>query len=417
VTTGKKLLLLGSLYLAQGLPFGFFTVALPVLLREQGMSLPLIGLTHLLSLPWALKFAWAPFVDGVHAPRLGRRRAVIVPLQLASSAVLAALALAATPGAVWPLAVAVLLVNVCAATQDIATDALAVEVLGVHERGLGNGLQVGGYRTGMILGGGFMLGVFDRAGWTAAFLSMSVLLLATTVPILAHREPPRATPVKSGALEVLGAALARPGLRRWLAVPAVFKIGEWAASAMLKPYLADQLLAARRLANQGLADPKLSMGDIGKILGYVGFGCGLFGAVIGGLWTPWLGRRRALLVFGALQTLAIASISLAVEFPSVQMFYAISAVEHVTSGMATAALFTAMMDFCRPEHAGTDYTIQASVVVIGSSIATALSGFSVDAIGYSPHFFLAAGLSLAAVLVVLAYRPSDPSFALVAPRR
>src|SRR6185295_3670332 len=103
-----KLLVLGSLYLAQGLPFGFFTQALPVLLREKGLALPLIGLSSLLALPWALKFLWAPLIDGVRAPRIGRRRAVILPLQFASAAVLATLALAATPGALWAMAIAVL---------------------------------------------------------------------------------------------------------------------------------------------------------------------------------------------------------------------------------------------------------------------------------------------------------------------
>jgi predicted MFS family arabinose efflux permease len=171
---------------------------------------------------------------------------------------------------------------------------------------------------------------------------------------------------------------------------------------MLKPYLADQ---------------KQSIGDIGAMLGYVGFGSALLGALIGGLWTPWLGRRRALLAFGTLQTLAIASIALAIQYPSVPMFYAISSVEHVTSAMATTALFTAMMDSCRLDHAGTDYSIQASAVVISGSAGALLSGVSAGAIGYGPHFLVSAGLSLLAVLFVLAYRPGDPSFALVGPRR
>jgi RhtX/FptX family siderophore transporter len=407
VTTGKKLLLLGSLYLAQGLPYGFFTQALPTLLREQGMALPLIGLTHLLGLPWALKFAWAPLVDGVRAPRFGRRRAVIVPLQLASCAVLAALALAATPGAMWALGVAVLLVNLLAATQDIATDALAVEVLDADERGLGNGLQVGGYRVGMLLGGGLMLVVFHRAGWTAAFVAMSALLLATTVPILGYREPPRAAPAAASAaarkraLATLSASLARPGLLRWLVVPATFKTGEWFATGMLRPFLVDE---------------GQTLDDIGRMLGFAGFGAALLGAAVGGASTRRLGRRRALLAFGSLQTLAIASLALAVGFPSQAMFYAVTVAEHFTSAMATAALFTAMMDFSRPDEAGTDYTIQASLVVTATGLASTLSGVSAGAIGYGPHFLAAAGLSLAGVLVVLAYRPSDPRFALLGPR-
>jgi MFS transporter, PAT family, beta-lactamase induction signal transducer AmpG len=401
VTTRRKLLLLGSLYLAQGLPYGFFTQALPVLLREQGMALPLIGLAHLLTLPWVLKFAWAPLVDAVHAPRLGRRRAVILPLQLASAAVLAALALAATPGAMWPLAIAVLLLNLCAATQDIATDGLAVELLDPDERGLGNGLQVGGYRIGMILGGGLMLVVFDHAGWTAAFLAMSALLLASTAPILAHREPPRIAPPRRGVLAAVGASLARPGMGRWVVVLVTFKTGEWFANAMMRPFLTDQ---------------GLTKSDLGVMLGFAGSGAALLGAALGGAATRGLGRRRALLAFGALQSLAIAALALAVQRPSMPMFYAATAAEHFTSSMATAALFTAMMDFSRADEAGTDYTVQASIWLIAVGVASALSGVSAEAVGYAGHFLAAAGVSLGGVLAVLTYRPSHPGFALLGPR-
>ena len=56
----KTLVLLASLYLAQGLPYCFFTRALPVILRKDGMSLAVIGASAVLALPWGLKFLWAP---------------------------------------------------------------------------------------------------------------------------------------------------------------------------------------------------------------------------------------------------------------------------------------------------------------------------------------------------------------------
>ena len=399
MTLERKLLLLGSLYLAQGLPYGFFTQALPVLLREQGLALPLIGLANLLMLPWALKFAWAPLVDRVESPR-GRRRAVIVPLQLACSAVLAGLALAATPSAVWALCIGVLLVNLFAATQDIATDGLAVETLAPAERGLGNGLQVGAYRVGMIVGGGAMLWVFGRAGWTVAFLAMAVTLLVTTIPIAAHRERPRPRPAGApGGL--LRDAFARPGFGAWIVVLAMFKTGEWFATGMLRTFLTD--------AGQ-------TIDQLGVMLGIVGFGAGLTGALVGGALTPRLGRRRALIAFGALQTLAIGAMTLAVAAPSVPMFYAIAIGEHLTSGMATAALFTAMMDFSRPAAAGTDYTVQASIVVIATGAASMLSGVSAHVLGYGGHFAAAAVLSALGTMAVIAYRPRDPDLAFVPPR-
>ena len=63
--------LLGALYFAQGLPFGFFTQALPVMLRQAGVSLEGIGLTSLLALPWALKFLIAPRLDSTSSRRRG----------------------------------------------------------------------------------------------------------------------------------------------------------------------------------------------------------------------------------------------------------------------------------------------------------------------------------------------------------
>ena len=376
-----KIVLLGSLYLAQGLPYGFFTQALPVLLRKSGMSLPLIGLANLLALPWALKFLWAPFIDRVKAPRVGRRRAVIIPMQLASTALLAALAFTASPSMIWALCVAVLLVNLFAATQDIATDGLAVEILGPDERGLGNGLQVGAYRAGMIVGGGALLIVFGWAGWTVAFLGLAALMALTTVPVLRYRE------LSTEVVEVSPDPFRLPPWS-WVVVLLTYKLGEWFATGMLRAFL---------------TDAKLGIGDIGLMVGVVGFSAATVGALVGGVLTTRLGRSRALVVFGALQTLAIGSFALAAIAPSEGMFYAVTVAEHLTSAMATAALFTAMMDRCRPGHEGTDYTVQASIVVVGSGVVSAFSGVSASALGYPGHFAMSAVISAIACVVAGRY--------------
>ena len=99
--------------------------------------------------------------------------------------------------------------------------------------------------------------------------------------------------------------------------------------------------------------------------------------------------------------------------PSQEVFYLVVAGEHVTSSMATAALFTAMMDMCRTSDAGTDYTVQASLVVIASGVASALSGVSAGGLGYAGHFAVAAARSATGVVVVALYRPRTPELALV----
>jgi len=185
--TAQKVGLLGSLYFAQGLPFGFFTQALPVLMRRQGYSLRGIGLSSLLAAPWALKFLWAPLVDAHGSPVIGRRRSWIVPLQLLATTALAATS-AAPPCRMPLLLAAVLVINLLCATQDIATDGLAVDILSPGEWGLANGLQVAGYRVGMIIGGGALLAALGLLGWRGTCLVMAAALALSTVPILGFHE-------------------------------------------------------------------------------------------------------------------------------------------------------------------------------------------------------------------------------------
>ncbi|WNG42358.1 MFS transporter [Archangium violaceum] len=396
--TPLKIGLLTSLYLSQGLPFGFFTQALPVLLRKQGLSLPAIGLTHLLALPWALKFLWAPVMDRYGSEKLGRRRGYILPLQVLSAALLLGLALPEGTVSVTTLLVAVLLVNLLAATQDVATDGLAVDLLEPKELGWGNGVQVAGYRVGMILGGGLMLILFDALGWRPTLLSLGLLLLVATVPVALFREPPSPAPrgehVRMGRW--LGESLLywvrRPGAGTWFTLLVLFKAGEHLATGMLRTFLVDE---------------GLSLSQVGWMLGFVGFTTGLLGALVGGALVNRLGQRRALLVFGTLQAGAVLLYALAAKgATSLPVLAIVCGVEHLTSGMATAALFTVMMDICRPEHAASDYTVQASLVVLATGGAAAVSGFSAQTLGYAWHFTLAAALCAAAVAwVALTFHP------------
>lgn len=402
MTGRRKVALLGALYLSQGLPYGFFTQALPVLLRQLGRSLPEIGLAHLLALPWALKFLWAPVVDRWWSPRLGRRRSWILPLQLTTVA--AALAIATLdPTQDLPLVLAAFVVaNLLAATQDIATDGLAVSLLTPAERGLGNGVQVAGYRVGMIVGGGALLICYDTIGWSGVFVSMAVLLAIATVPIARHQEapapPPSADP-SAGAR--LAEVLRRPGMGAWVGVLLTFKLGEALAGGMLRPMLVDL---------------GLEVSTIGWMLGTAGFVAGLLGALAGGVAAGRFGRRPTLVAAGVAQALTVAAealpaLGIGTSLPALTTLVV---VEHFVGGVATAALFTAMMDRCDPRSGGTDYTVQASIVVVSTGTAAAVSGWIAAQVGYAAHFALGGGLSLLALLALLPVRgwhppPTEPA--------
>ncbi len=389
MTARSKWLLLGSLYFSQGLPYGFFTQALPVLLRQDGASLARIGLSGFLFLPWALKWLWAPWVDAS-----GLRKHWIVVLQIAT--IVTALALAAVDGSgqqkLFWLKCAIVLSALFAATQDVPTDALAVNLLKPRERGLGNAVQVGGYRLGMVLGGGVLMIVLDRLGWAATFIAMAALLTFTLLPVLRFPEARRLpaqppVPHRRNPLPGVWARLRLPGMAALLLWLVAYKFGDAMASAMVKPYL---------------VDAGWSRTEIGLWAGVVGSGGGLLGAALGGVLSDRVGRRRALLGCGIAQTLAVALYAAhAYGLGEVLLLKAAVTLEHLLGGMATVALFTLMMDASDPDHAGTDYTLQASAIVIATGLAGVAGGLLGDALGYGVLFAVSALLSAAGCALLL----------------
>lgn len=395
----RKIALLACLYFAQGLPYGFFTQSLPALMRQQGFSLAEIGLTSLLFVPWALKFLWAPLVD-----RYGQRKSWIIPLQVTASLILCGVAFLRVDGHFDLILGLVLLVNLLSATQDIATDGLAVDMLTPEERGLGNGVQVAGYRFGMILGGGVLLMALAWLGWRNAFLLMAGGLLLAAVPIVLHRERPVADRPEGPAMRAaVWAYFRRPGAWRWAAVLVLYKAFDALAKPIVKPMMVDQ---------------GYDLADIGLMAGLVASVAGLVGALAGGVAVKRFGRRPALLWFGVLQALAVGAYAVpALGLGGQASLFGAFIADEVAGSLATVALFTLMMDRCSPASSATDYTIQASVVVVAVGVTSTVSGAIAQAFlhnaalgGYAGFYVLVAALTLVGVIGALRLFPREESW-------
>jgi MFS family permease len=394
---GRRLFgMLALLYFAQGLPSGLIAKALPPLLREQGVSLSAIGFTSLLALPWALKFAWAPFID-----RYGSRKRWLLVLN--SLTMVLMMLVASRDFAAWvdvlPLLLAVLFcMNLVSATQDIATDGYAVTTLKPEWRGLGNSIQVIGYKFGMVTGSSVLLWLVARYGWQMSYGGLACLMLGVIVPVLFMDDPP--TPAQQAATHipwqgwrgyarVFSEFVGRPGLGWWLLTVAMYKFGDSLGSRMTGPLLTDS---------------GYSLAEIGVITGFAGATAGVLGALVGGAALLRLNHREALLGFGVLQAVGLAGYLLVVA--GVQNFYMLGTIvyfEQFADGLSTVALFTMMMDRCRPHSPGTDYTLQASLQVLATGTAALCGGLFTDHFGYAAVFTAAASLTLLALVPAMLF--------------
>lgn len=392
--------LLAALYTAQGLPFGFFTLALPVLMREAGWSLTALGFLQFLAAPWVLKMLWAPIVD-----HHGQRRTWLLSMQLASCALAVAMALLGFTEGSIALFVAVFVFNLLAATQDVATDGLAVRLLNAQQRGLANGIQVGAYRFGMILGGGVLLWVFARTNWQVAFFGMALMLALLTLPVWRMQEPPPHVPDADQAAAhegPTGRQLAllwwhramRPGVLALAGLIFCFRFGDQMAAGLITPFLLDQ---------------GLSKADLAVLKGAVGSGTSLLGAAIGGWLMLRVGRRAALLGCGFMQAAVYGLyVAAAMGLGGVPLLWLATVAEGVIGTMATVALYSLMMDSADPAHPGTDYTLMGSVGVSLATVGGIAGGVVGDHLGYASAFASGAVVSVIGLIALVRWLDAHP---------
>ena len=391
-------ILLFSLYWAQGLPVGFMTHALPVILRAQGVSLAHIGGFGLLMLPWSVKVFWAPLVDRYGVKTQGHYRSWIIPLQLLSVAVLIGLSFLPIQALNQPLYLlafftALLLMNGVGATQDIATDALAVNILKNEQQHWGNTFQVIGSRLGFIVGGGAILLFLDLLQWQSTFLFLAALVFLNTLPILRFKEPshhlavsetvPASTRIRMKTY--FRYFCSDSTLAKWLLVLLTFKVGDGLSGPLLKPLMVDM---------------GLSLSQIGIYVTMLGAFAALLGAGLAGWCLKYWSRPRSLLVFSIVKILTLMAYAWLAGQYEAQLpinhwvIYAVNAAEDMVSAMLLVVMLTLIMQYSRKHLAGTDFTFQVSVMATVSGGLYSLSGILGDYLGYTQYLTYIAWISV-----------------------
>lgn len=390
-STTAIIVALSFLYTAQGIPFGFATEYLPVVLREQGYSYAAIAALSWLQLPWQLKVLWAKAAD---SPRMRpHTRVLILVLQLCLTVTVASFAIAPLARAATMWFALTALAAALAATQDVFVDAFAVRVLLPSERGFGNTAQVAGYRLGMLIGGAALLLLVERLGERATLLGCAGLVAFASVGAFVGSRPaaedtstpkrPRPTPASiRGLVRHMFAAHARPVI----VLALTFKLGLHMASGLLKPMAKDFGWSKER---------------IGWAVVTVGSAGALLGAGLGGVLHRKLGERRALTVAVIVQTLATVPL-IAVErlhAPLGLTTFAI-ALEHFGSGFGTTILFAALMSATRPADAGLHYTILTGANAVAIGIGGLVGGLVADRAGLLTAFIAATAVSAVPLLLL-----------------
>jgi len=394
-----------------GLPLALSAETLRVWMADRGVDVGTIGLISLASLPYTVKFLWAPVVDALEVPwlaaRLGRRRGWLVASQLALMA--AILLLAVQDPAAAPLAVgaAALTVAFASATQDIVIDAFRVESLSVEEQAAGMAGYVAAYRVGMLVSGAGVVALTawleargwpKEAVWPIAYAGAALMVGVGLLAALLAREP--ATAVAEGGsgsltARVLDTAagafrelLSRRAALGILVFVILYKLCDALAGAMTAPFV----LTA-------LGYDKATYAAIVKGLGLAAL---LAGGFAGGVVARALPLASALWLGVLLQMLSnLAFVWLWLQPPGAGVLAAAIVLENFAGAIGTVIFVAYISALCsNPLHTATQYALLTALASAGRTLLASGSGFMVDAMGW-PLFFLATALAALPALALL----------------
>lgn len=386
--------------ISSGFPYAMLAATLTTRLAQDGIDKKSVTAFSLAFLVYNLKFLWAPAVDGLRLPllgRLGQRVSWLVFACLLVMAAVAWLGLLDPKADLAVFAMAAVAVGVAGATYDIVIDAYRIETLKPQQLGVGSGMSQYGWRIGSVAAGALALFVAASFGWTAAYVLCAAFALPAMLTGLVLGEPARHVVVATHrGLRQAWQSVAGPLLeflrRRGAFLVLLFvllhKIGDTLAN-----------LTVRLLLNDlGFSNEEIAYWDVG--LGAIAYLVGIF---IGGvLYARW-GMNRSVLV--ALVLMAVSNLSFAllawVGHSNALLGFTIG-FENIASGIGGVVVVAYLSALCNLAYTATQFALlSAASSVVGRVVTGTTAGALIESLGYVQFYLLTTVIALPGVLLYL----------------
>lgn len=393
--------------ISSGFPLTLLIWTMSYWLSKVGVDKKTIGFAFALGTPYTLKFLWAPLIDGISIPVLGRligqRRAWLWTVQV--FLVVAVIQLGASDPvhhigrfALWGMIVAFL-----SATQDIVIDAYRIETLPDDELAQGTATNQVGYRTGDLLAGAGTIylasGEGAGLGWAAAYgLTASLVLPGAIASLWLGRG--QHTAVRKARRGLATAAhflshnvvapfadfLKRPGAWLILLFVLTYKLGDAMGQNMLAPML----------VHEGFSDTEYIA--INKL---VRFWCLVAGSLVAGALIARFGMSRLLLGAGIIMMIAnLLFASVAHVGHSVPLLTFAVATENLFGAISLTVFATYLSGLSNTAFTATQYALLSSVAAVARTFATTPSGVVADRLGFANFYIFCAILGIPGLILL-----------------
>jgi MFS transporter, PAT family, beta-lactamase induction signal transducer AmpG len=384
--------------ISSGFGFAMIAATLTTRLAQDGIKKSAVTAFAFTFLAFNFKWLWAPMVDTVRIPVLGRYGQRRAWLWLTGTLVMLAVMYLGSldpASSLTAVAAAAILVGFLAATNDIIIDAYRIEILEPRQLGVGSGMNQYGWRIGSAGAASLALVVAARADWSVAYYTCALLAVPAMVVGVVMGEPARRRePVRSpGVVQAviayfspLAEFLRRQGAMLVLLFVVIHKIGDTLANLTLR-LLFDDL---------GYTNDEIAFYDV-----FIGFIAYLVGIFVGGAMYARMGMKHA--VLASLVLMAVSNFSFAalaaVGHSNLGMAAAIG-FENFASGIGGVTVVAYLSALCNLRFTATQYALLSALASIAGRFLTgATAGSLIEAMGYVNFYLLTTALAFPGVLL------------------
>ncbi len=406
-----------------GLPFLLVFSTLSAWLRDEGVTLSVIGYFSWVGVTYSIKVFWAPVIDRLQliwlSRTLGKRRSWMLVAQVGIAVGLFGMGSADAQMHLQEIALLAIVVAFCSATQDIVVDAYRIEVAVPEYQGAMAAAYVFGYRVALLVAGAGAFYIAAFVSWQAAYYAMAAGMLVGVVTTLLVREPvhspDRRTEKTESELEsAFGVDKKGPApvrLLAWFIDAVVSPFVEFFARNGKRGLVILLLIAVYKLsditmgvmANPFYLDLGFSKQEIAEVSKIFGFFMTILGASVGGVLVVRFGIMRPLLL-GAVMVAATNLLFawLAVSQPNLSLLAAVISADNLSGGIATAVFIAYLSSLTNSAYTATQYALFSSLMTLPAKLLGGLSGRVVEQFGYELFFVYAALIGLPAIILVIA---------------
>jgi PAT family beta-lactamase induction signal transducer AmpG len=393
VFTQRKMAAILLLGFSSGLPLYLTNRTLQAWMTLENVDLGTIGMFSLVTLPYSLKFLWAPLFDRYIPPFLGRRRGWLLVTQVLLMLAIAAMGLQDPGRSLQLLAFNTILIAFFSASQDIVVDGYKVDVLDEREMGAGAAIGVLGYRIAMLVVGSLAFVLADRMPWSTVYMLIALLTVVGIGGTLLAPEPKlhqRPTTLAEAVVKPFGEFFSRTGLL-WgiliLLFVLFYQLPDRFGTGLVTPFL---------------LETGFTQTEFGAIQGGIGLGSTIIGVLAGGAIIVTLGINRSVWLFFGIQilsNLAYYWIAVGGDADRTRLIIA-TIIENLAGGMVTAVFVAFMMTLCSRQFAVTQYALLSSLMAAARDVIIAPAGRIAESLGWPSFFLFTMAVGLPALLLL-----------------